>query len=265
MNSEEEGTTGNTEISLVSTASGSERVSLSRLLAGDTLATARRTDKAFSSSPWFFWLNPGLELSKGHSIRNATIGSTLVARRFVQREHQDRMSLLIEQVLRAVLAPPSSFEQFHLAARLLDSHARFEPPDDVQEVAAPAARIGRVELKRSPHVRRFVASGREDIALRHHADDGKRRRVDPDRLAYDVGAPAECAAPEAIGDDHGPGPVRPLLFRREVAPIIGATPSVSIKLRVTEVEVTRIGSPVDDRFTPPVAQAPIDSHDFDSF
>jgi hypothetical protein len=44
-------TTGKTGICLVSTASGSERVFRSRLLAGDTLATARGTDKAFPRVP----------------------------------------------------------------------------------------------------------------------------------------------------------------------------------------------------------------------
>src|SRR5262245_2502416 len=128
------------------------------------------------------------------------------------------MILWIEQVLRSVLATPPGFEYFHLAARLFDSHARFEPPDEIKKMAAPAARIGRVELKRNPHVRRFVAAGREDEALRHHADDSGRNRVDPDSLSHDVGPPSEGSSPKAMRNDYGPRTVRFLLFRREIAP-----------------------------------------------
>src|SRR5436305_819566 len=110
-----------------------------------------------------------------------------------------------------------AFEQLagdhaHVGARLLDGHARLEPPDGLQPESA--ARL--LELwpggERHPHVCLFL---REGEARGHDADDCAVYAVEADRLPDDVRVTAEAPLPQAVADDGDEVAARLLFFTGE--------------------------------------------------
>src|SRR5215207_9238914 len=100
-------------------------------------------------------------------------------------------------VLRVRLGQASR-DLVHVPLRLRDGDARFEAPDESQEVEAARGRFRGVEADRPPDL--YVDGPLE--RRRHDPDNGERTPVDRDRFANDARISAESALPETVRDDR---------------------------------------------------------------
>ena len=88
-------------------------------------------------------------------------------------------------------------ERFELRSRALERRPRRKPAE--REDLGPFAprSSGRACAQRNP----ILMVDREREALRHHADDGMHRVVEPHAPAEDLGIRREARAPRVVADD----------------------------------------------------------------
>jgi hypothetical protein len=134
--------------------------------------------------------------------------------RIQQRLHVGRGQLLI--CFRVVGCDP--FRQAsEFRVHLVERHTFFQPAHDGGSSALGPGVVARFDgkfiVKRHPE---FLGL-RKFEALRHHADDGRRFPVNPDRLADDARIAAEIALPDVVAEDRRLFRARFIVVRREIA------------------------------------------------
>src|SRR5262245_42069926 len=99
-----------------------------------------------------------------------------------------------------------------LRLRLFDGHARFEPPDHAEKVAA-GPELLRVQIERCPE----LGLNRELLPGGRHADNLIGQPVEQQRFAEGVWIGAESVPPKGVTDHYDRGGAGTLLMRLEAA------------------------------------------------
>ena len=102
--------------------------------------------------------------------------------------------------------------------RSRNANARFEPSDDILEMAGAAAGIRRVDLLWKPKLGRVDFAGREGESGWHHTENSDGKAIDFRSSRKDIAVASECPLPEAIGDDHCGGDTRAVVIGRDPSP-----------------------------------------------
>src|SRR6185369_2000112 len=113
----------------------------------------------------------------------------------MQAQHHHRVTLWVEQMLRATFSFPRAHQAEHFALGLCSRHARSQPADYGQEVRTTTAGVRAVKLERNQEFDLIVAAWRECKVRGHYADDCCGCRVDLNLFADDVTCSAKTLLP----------------------------------------------------------------------